>query len=233
MQFTFSYIDLIVIGVLCFTTYYGKKRGIIISAYNFCSYFITYFLTKVLQTPFATYLKTTDLSNKIYDSVFNKLDVKDVVNEQVYTSGQQFLNDLGLPDFIVNILSESVDFDAYTTFNLDTYRSLIALSIRDTVLSIIAFITVFIGVIIAVKVVGMILNIVSKLPIVSNVDSLGGGIFGFLNGSVFIFIAFLFVSAILIFSMPTGSKNAFDNSFFYNWFLSLNFFQDFIIKVVS
>ncbi len=233
MNLTFSYIDLIVIAVVAFATYYGKKRGMLISVYNFCSVFVTYILTNILHKPFATYLEKTELYNKIYDSVYDKLDYKDTINQQVYDSGAEALQSMGVPDFLVGIIEKSVDFDAYTTFNLDTYRQLASAGITSTVISILAFVSVFIFVIVGIRIVGMLLNIITKLPVISQVDSLGGGIFGFLNGVIFVSIAFLLVSAIFIFSMTETSASAFYNSFFYNLFTNLSFFEGFITKVVS
>ncbi len=233
MNFTFSYIDLIVIAVLVFATWYGKKRGMIISIYNFCSVFITYILTNILHKPFAIYLEGTELYNKIYASVYDKLDFKDTINQQVYDSGAEALESIGIPDFLISIIEKSVEFDAYTTFNLETYHQLASSALTSTIISIFAFVSVFIFVIIGIRIVGMLLNIITKLPGVSQLDKLGGGIFGFLNGTIFILIAFLLVSAIFIFSMSESSASAFNDSFFYNIFTNLSFFEDFITKSIS
>ncbi len=233
MNFTFSYIDLIVIAILAFSTWYGKKRGMLISIYNFCSVFITYILTNILHKPFALYLEGTELYNKIYASVYDKLDYQDTINQQVYDSGAEALRSMGVPDFLIGIVEKSVVFDAYSTFNLETYRQLASQGITSTIISILAFVSVFIFVIIGIRVVGMLLNIITKLPGISQLDKLGGGIFGFLNGVIFIVIAFLLVSAIFIFSMSESSASAFYNSFFYNAFTNLSFFENFITQVIN
>ncbi len=221
----FSYIDLIVILILAFTTYYGKQRGLILSAYNFCSYFLTFILTKMLHQPFAVYLSTTDVYTKVYESVYTKLDYKDIINDQVYSSSAEALSALGVPDFMVTFLENTIDFDAYQTFNLDQYRDLISNVLTEGIISIIAFISVFVFVIVAIKVVGMVLHIVKRLPVISQLDQMGGGIFGFLNGVVFIFITFLLISLIFIYSLPESQVNAFNNSFFYGIFTNLGFFE--------
>ncbi len=221
----FSYIDLIVVLILVFTTYYGKQRGLLISAYNFCSYFLTFILTKAFHEPFANYLATTDVYNKVYENVYNKLDYKDVINDKVYSSSADALSALGIPDFMVNYLENNVQFDAYQTFNLDTYRELVSLALTDSIISLLAFVSVFIFVIVAIKVVGMFLQIIKKLPVISQLDHMGGGVFGFLNGVVFVFIAFLLISLMFIYSLPASQANAFNNSFFYNLFTNLGLFK--------
>ncbi len=222
----FSYVDLIVILILVFTTYYGKQRGLLISAYNFCSYFLTFILTKMFHEPFAKYLLTTDVYKKVYERVYDKLDYKDVINDQVYSSSADALSALGLPDFMITFLENNVEFDAYQTFNLDAYRELVTVALTDSIISILAFVSVFIFVIVAIKVVGMVLQIIKNLPVISQLDHMGGGVFGFLNGVVFIFIAFLLISLMFIYSLPENAANAFNNSFFYNMFTNLGFFEN-------
>lgn len=222
---TFSYIDLIVILVLAFTTWYGSKRGFLISAYSFASYFLTYILTNILYKPFAKYLVTTNLYTKIDSSLYAKFDYSDEINTEVYNSASDFLKDLGLPDFLVDIIS--IDFDVYETLGMDSYRHLVASSLAEFFINIIAFISVFIAVILILKVIGMVLQVVKKLPVISQMDSTMGAIFGFLNGTVVVIIVFLLISAIFIYSMSNENVTAFNNSFFYNIFTGMDIFTGF------
>lgn len=233
MNLTFSYIDLIVIAILFFTTYFGKKRGLILTAYNFFSFFLTFILTKILYSPFNLYLQTTEFAQKIYNSVYLKLNFSDTLNTQVYTSSQDALTAIGVPNFLVDFLSNNINFNAYESFNLNTYRDLASTAMTEIIIGIVAFISVFVFVIIAIKIVGLLLHIVKKLPVISTLDSFGGGVFGLLNGCIIIFIAFLLVSALFIFSMNESISNAFYNSFSYNSFINLDLLNRFMSAIIG
>ncbi len=233
MDFTFSYVDLAVIILLTITTLYGKHKGLLLSAYSFASYFLTFILTRMFYPTFARYLSSTDLYTQIHTAIYNKLDFKEKFNAQTYSSGSEVLSDMGVPDFMIDIFGNSVNIDTYEYFDIDQYRSLLSASVTETILSMLAFVTVFILVIVGLKIVGMLLHIIRKLPIISQLDSFGGGLFGFLNGVVFIIIAFILISAIFILSLPPDYIEAFNNSFFYNLFTNTDFFNNFIVKLIS
>lgn len=227
MQLTFSYIDLLVIGLLAFTTWYGAKRGLLISAYNFAAYFLTYILTTIFYKPFAKYLSTTELFNKINLTIYDKIDYSDKINAEAYSSTADYLKDIGFPDFIVDWIANNVNVDIYQTFGMDSYRELISQSLTEFFITILSFITVFILVIILLRIGGMILQIVKHLPVINQLDSAGGAVFGLLNGVIIVTLAFLVISAIFIYSMSPDNVIAFDKSFFYNIFTNINIFEQF------
>lgn len=175
----------LLIGVVVFLalmSVYGYMRGFVKIVLSMVAMLVTILLTTILTIPVSAIVKNTPIGEGIRESV-----------EEIVTSAElidtESIKEL---DFPKAILEPIADGAAETQETLQTY---VSEALADTIIKAGTFLVLLIVIYIAIRIVISVVNLVSKLPIINGINKGAGGMVGFIQGMLFIWIACLVLAA--------------------------------------
>lgn len=170
-----------VIAFLVIAGFYGYARGMVRIVLSMVAMIVTIILATILTVPIGRLIKeTTPIYDNIYSTVEKSVKENNVVNEES-------LGKLDLPKQIVDKIEQNKI--------IDNYEGLVAKEITDTAFNAGVYLVVTIIVYIIVKVIISMLNFVAKLPLIKEVNKIGGFAIGVVYGLVVLWAACLVLTA--------------------------------------
>lgn len=101
-----------------------------------------------------------------------------------------------LPQSIKDALIENNNSEVYEMLGVQAFTEYIGKYLADKILNSIVFLLLFLAVYVLVRVVMKWLDIIARLPILSGMNKLAGAVLGGAEGLVFLWIAFLAITAL-------------------------------------
>ncbi len=194
-------IDWIIIGIVGISVLFGLYRGFVSSVLNMGSGLISFLGAFALQPRLAaliqnnqelqrTLLHYTDASSRIGDLELALTNVINLGREGI----QQVLDKVALPAPLDTILQTNLEKLAYgTQGSAVTVADYVSQTILQTSINIICFLVCFIGLYIALSLLLNVIRAVFRFPVLKQLDSLAGGVFGLLRGVLLCLAAFTLV----------------------------------------
>lgn len=177
-------LDLIVLILLLLFAAVGAKKGLTVCLVNIFSLIIALVLAFLLcRSVGDVVIKNTSLDDNIKNTIYDNLNVN--IGESLD------VNNSNLPDNMKNYINETIK-----NANSTKEEAIQGLSeeITKQVIYVICFIAIFFIVRILLVVVKILSNIINKLPVLSQIDKLGGAICGFIEGAIAIYAALTIIS---------------------------------------
>lgn len=200
----------LLIGVIVFLiamTAYGYMRGFIKIVLSMAATIATIVLAAVLTIPFSGILKNTGIGEGIEASV------REIV-EQASIADEDSVMELDFPEAILKPIAEG------TADAQETIQEYVIDELTDTIIKALTFLVLTLIIYIAIRIIIAVLDVFSKLPIISGINKWAGAVIGIVQGLLFIWIASLVLMA---FSDKSWAQEVFrqinDNgflSFIYN-----------------
>ena len=185
-------IDWVIIGIIGVSVLFGLYRGFVASVASMGSGLVSlggsYFLTPKLadmcrqNTGLMDTLRSyTGAATRLQDSV---------LAGETYSQGKigEVMNKVSLPAPLDSLLKNNLDSALYGTEKKIGYY--VSETIVSAVLNIMCFIVSFIGLMIAFHIIIAILKAIFKFPVLKQMNSVAGGLFGLLRGLLLCFVAF-------------------------------------------
>lgn len=167
-------IDLILIAIIALFTFIGYKRGLIKVAFGLISFVLAIVVSVILYKPVSNFIiNYTPIDDNIEATIFERLDSPDITNTE----------------------TENIISNYYNNIK-NTSTSVIADGISKTIVSIACMLIVFIISKIVLFFFRFAGDLIAKLPLIKQVNSAGGFIYGLLKG--FIIIYFLLALILII-----------------------------------
>lgn len=195
-----------VIALLAICLYHGYRQGLVRMLFSIVTFFVTIVLVRLLAPVGIQMLKNTDA---VYDGV--KAPVVRFLDEHVdgKQETQEVLDTCQIPESIKSTimeLAEKMDMNQVTLFTPEM-RDITADCITLWIIDLLAYVLMFIIINIALRIVGKLLNVFSRLPVVRVMNRLGGCLFGALEGVAFVWLGFVVVT---IFSTTDWGRTCFE-----------------------
>lgn len=193
-------IVLVALVILCYIT--GAKKGFVKSIWKTIAWIMSIILVWAFSAPFLQYASQTEIYQKLYAFVGDKLSV-------AYEGGMS-----QMPAYVGFIAEES----GQVVENAAT-------ALAEVITNMCAYIVLFILIRLLVGIVLWVLDMLSKLPVISFTNSVAGGLLGVIN------IMFVVEIALALMTMFTinGATELIDSSvvvsYLYNNNILLKFFM--------
>jgi uncharacterized membrane protein required for colicin V production len=191
---SFNSIDIGIVVILALFGIIGFRRGLVKSIISLTSIIVGFIAAKLFYIRLADYITSaTNIDSKINSFIYDKL-MASFPNGQVSLTASDANSSL---QWILTKLfhSENIINDTVST---------ISSQITVIILNVLAFVALFIVTIIIIKIIGVLLNKISQLPVLSFVNKLGGSIIGIIKGALLCMLLVSVVSSLTIFtSNPT------------------------------
>lgn len=197
---TASVLLLIVFGFLIICTWNGYRKGLLKIALSmvamiatiFVGIWINPYVSKVLKEHTTMYETLQEHSEKILDGVIGEKFKNGITSrtEQIST-----IENLNLPEAIKKVLIENNNSEVYQLLSVDNFEEYISNYLAGVMLNAIAFVGSFLIVGFLIKVIFVMADIVGRIPGIRGLNKLAGGIIGFLQGILIIWILCLIITA--------------------------------------
>ena len=163
-------LDLIIILIIALFTFIGYKQGLVKIAIKILAFFIALIVAMSIYQPVAKLvIDKTNIDENIESAITAKV-LPENVKEKT--------------DILPNSLVES---------GVNTVNEL-ARTATEKIISVATFIVIFIVLKFALKFVSFLADLITKLPLIKQLDKAGGTVFGFLKGCMILIIIFAIIS---------------------------------------
>lgn len=180
------WIGIISIGIIVVSTILGYCSGLIKTIWSVASIIIALMLSITLNPIVATVLQDTLNADSYLESVVDEKisDIADGISLETMTKQQEenYIQDLEIPEFLKNTLIEENTESIYNALGISSFKDYLVEKIVDFIIQILGYIIVFVLVFLLLRILGIVLNGLSKLPIIHGVNKITGGILGLLRG---------------------------------------------------
>lgn len=165
-------VDLILIAFIALCTFSGYRKGLIKVAFGLVSFILAIIISVILYKPVSSFIiNYTPIDDNIEAAVTERLDSSETTDEEI-------------DNFVANYFSNIKN--ASTAVIADT--------ISKTIINISCMIIVFIVAKIVLLLFKFIGDLISKLPLIKQVNNIGGFLYGLLKGLVIIYILLALIS---------------------------------------
>lgn len=212
-------IDIIILVLIVTFGFLSLRKGLVLSILNIVGTIAGFILARLYYTDVVQYLVEnvpwfTDLEGNIANNLSNSIEI-DTGNLASLDSSEYF-SSLELP---ANLKMEfNSVFDKIQ--DLATFDS-VGEVIAQIIMNLIGFVLVFIAVILAFQVLGLLLRPITELPVIHGVNKLGGFIFGVLKGSLYVMIFMTIITFLSAFGIDVGIMEMIESSkvaiYFYHY----------------
>lgn len=193
--------DIIVILILVICIFFGVKRGLTGVIVRLLSIVISLVLSLILFKPVsAIIINHTDIYNNLTSTIENSLNSKDENAEETNTE----------PNIILESINKQVETVKENTNNV------IAKSIAEVIINLIVIVVLFIIINIIMFFLKFIFGAIASLPIIKQLDKLGGFIYGLIEGILIIYIVLAILSFVNVQELQLAIKTSYIASILYN-----------------
>lgn len=176
-------IDIIVVALIALSVFLGYRKGFIELSVKLLAFLIALVITLILYKPISNLIiNNTQIDENIQNTILDKVNGNSKETENENSKTQE--NNTNESDIVENVANEMK-------------AEILPQAARDLSINIInagIIIILYILIRIALKFVTVIANLVAKLPIIKQINKLGGVIYGLLRGLLLIYVILLIIS---------------------------------------
>lgn len=202
-------LDVIVIAIIAISTIIGYKKGLINVIFNLCAFLVALIITIFLYTPITNFvIENTELDNKIESIIIEK----GVTEEE--SSTEDGVIDKYVTQTVTNTKNEIVE----------STSTIIAQKIVGILVAIALFIVIRIILIFA----KVLFNGIANLPIIKQLNEVGGLAYGILRGFVIVYVAL----AIVFFVISVNDTGAIANAISASYITKILYSNNIILNII-
>ena len=223
-------VDIVIILIVLFFVLIGKKRGFALSLLSTCSIILSIVISLFLYQPVETYLReNTELKEQISNAIISSMNNEDKSdqestneNQQGESEGKGFFN--SLINNYVNLGKEKAE----ETKNQVVQQT--AENITENILKVLSFVIVYILVTLILLILKFALKIFTKLPVINQIDKIGGIILGFAEGVIIVYIIIAIISIVVPEKKDGNISQRIDESYIGRYVYNNNVIKNKILK---
>ena len=223
-------VDIVIILIVLFFVLIGKKRGFALSLLSTCSIILSIVISLFLYQPVETYLReNTELKEQISNAIISSMNNEDKSdqestneNQQGESEGKGFFN--SLINNYVNLGKEKAE----ETKNHVVQQT--AENITENILKVLSFVIVYILVTLILLILKFALKIFTKLPVINQIDKIGGIVLGFAEGVIIVYIIIAIISIVVPEKKDGNISQRIDESYIGRYVYNNNVIKNKILK---
>lgn len=184
---------IIVLAILIVNALIGMKAGLIKTVFSLFSIIIAVVLTIWVSPYINNFMKNTD---KIHDGISSQV-VKMLPfseKEGVEENQNDLIEELSLPQSIKDSLIKNNTAEVYKEMAIDNFQEYVSNYLTGVIINAMAFIITFVVVMIFLWIIFAALDLISKLPLLNQINKTAGLVAGLVHGLVIVWIFFIFIT---------------------------------------
>jgi len=215
--------DFIVIGIIIIAGIIGLFKGLINTLYKLVTYILAIYLSFKLAKPISTWFYGTSIYIKIQEGITNFISNLGLNFENLENLSPENISNsikgMPLPESINQSVAETVSSIGGSA---NTMLESFIMTISNLILLVLCGLILFLVFKLLFSLFGHVIKGITQIPIIKQLDKLGGGILGILIGIVIIFV----LGIVLTFFVSNESMQPIfvvvNNSFFAHYFYNSN-----------
>lgn len=183
-------LDLIVIGAVILAFIISAKRGLVKSVWKIAALVITVVLVIAMRQPAAEYLSQTKLADRIYTAVSDRLTFDDNISD-ISEENDSKAEKSGIPQYILSDITGSVETKARNAAEngSEIINRELTNQLTQRIIDVIVIIGLFVIIRLLLMAAFMIIDTITKLPLINQANALLGGLLGAVNMIAVLYIA--------------------------------------------
>jgi len=226
-----NWLLVIVLAILVINTLIGMKVGFIKTVFSLCSMVVAVILTIWLNPYVNDFMRGNE---KIYDSISTKVEKVVPIKESTVASEQDSLiQGLSLPQSIKDALVKNNNVDVYKALSINSFKDYVTNYLTGIIINALSFIITFIVLLILLWAICIALDIVSKLPLINQINKTAGSLAGLIHGLVVVWLFFILVTVFGSSSLGQKALEMIGDSQILSFVYNNNFILKFITGVTK
>jgi uncharacterized membrane protein required for colicin V production len=219
-----NWLLVIILGIIIVNAFIGRKVGLIKIIFSLFSFIIALMLTVWISPSVKGMLKNNET---FYEKASQKVENMLFEEQKETDDTDDMIEGLPLPKSIKETLKENKDKQEA---NIKAY---VITQVTDMAINALAFVLTFVVVFVALWIVSICLNIVSKLPILNQLNKLTGFLVGGLQGLIIVWILFIIITLFSGTALGGKAYEQIESSMILSYLYDKNFLLNIIMNAAK
>lgn len=226
MDIGWTWLGIAVLALIVFACVSGFRKGFVKELVSAFFMIISFLLVWVINPYVNTFIREytpvyETIQNQCQEMVMEKTGDKKALDKEEQS---QVMDDLEIPDLLKNTLAKNNTAETYHYLAVNTFSEYISDSLAVMAVNGISFLLSYIISAVVIKLLGYILNVLTKLPVINGINKLAGGVVGAAKCVIFIWIALLVLTLLCDTSFGKTGMTLVQKDTFLNFLYNQNVF---------
>ena len=233
MDISWTWLGSAVLALIAAACIMGFRKGFVKEIVSVFFMLISFLLVWAVNPYVNTFVKEY---TPVYDTIQDKCQT--LVSEQIGNKKtldkeeqNQVMENMELPDLLKNALVENNTAETYRYLAVSTFTEYISDSLAVMAVNGISFLISFVLSAAVIKLLGFILNVLTKLPVINGINKIAGAAVGGIKCIIFIWIAFLVLTLLCNTTLGQQGMALIQQDAFLNFLYSQNVFVKVFMSV--
>lgn len=233
MDISWNWLGIAVLALIAAACIMGFQKGFVKEIVSVFFMLISFLLVWAVNPYVNTFVKEY---TPVYDTIQDKCQT--LVSEQIGNKKtldkeeqNQVMENMELPDLLKNALVENNTAETYRYLAVSTFTEYISDSLAVMAVNGISFLISFVLSAAVIKLLGFILNVLTKLPVINGINKIAGAAVGGIKCIIFIWIAFLVLTLLCNTTLGQQGMALIQQDAFLNFLYSQNVFVKVFMSV--
>ena len=233
MDISWTWLGIAVLALIAAASIMGFRKGFVKEIVSVFFMLISFLLVWAVNPYVNTFVKEY---TPVYDTIQDKCQT--LVSEQIGNKKtldkeeqNQVMENMELPDLLKNALVENNTAETYRYLAVSTFTEYISDSLAVMAVNGISFLISFVLSAAVIKLLGFILNVLTKLPVINGINKIAGAAVGGIKCIIFIWIAFLVLTLLCNTTLGQQGMALIQQDAFLNFLYSQNVFVKVFMSV--
>ena len=233
MDISWTWLGIAVLALIAAACIMGFRKGFVKEIVSVFFMLISFLLVWAVNPYVNTFVKEY---TPVYDTIQDKCQT--LVSEQIGNKKtldkeeqNQVMENMELPDLLKNALVENNTAETYRYLAVSTFAEYISDSLAVMAVNGISFLISFVLSAAVIKLLGFILNVLTKLPVINGINKIAGAAVGGIKCIIFIWIAFLVLTLLCNTTLGQQGMALIQQDAFLNFLYSQNVFVKVFMSV--
>lgn len=233
MDISWTWLGIAALALIAAACIMGFRKGFVKEIVSVFFMLISFLLVWAVNPYVNTFVKEY---TPVYDTIQEKCQT--LVSEQIGNKKtldkeeqNQVMESLDLPDLLKNALVENNTAETYRYLAVSTFTEYISDSLAVMAVNGISFLISFILSAAVIRLLGFILNVLTKLPVIHGINKIAGAAVGGIKCVIFIWIAFLVLTLLCDTAPGQQGMALIQQDTFLNFLYSQNIFVKVFMSV--
>ena len=233
MELSWTWLGIVGIVLIISACILGFRKGFVKEVVSAFFMIISFLLVWVINPYVNTFVREYTpvyavIQEKCQDMVMEQTNNKKVLDKEEQT---QVVEGMELPELLKNALVENNTVETYRYLAVSTFSEYIADSLAVMAVNGISFLFSYLIAAVVIKLLGYILNVLTKLPVIHGINKIAGGAVGGVKCVIFIWIAFLALTLLCDTSVGKQGMALIQKDTFLNFLYNQNVFVKVFMSV--